>query len=75
MYPQVNKHSFCALKRFCTGRDFARTKKFIDKIWNKEAINEMIRISSTYDFDGLVYWLINPDLDTKISTINNYYSH
>lgn len=55
MYSQVNKRSFCALKRFCTDRDFARTKKFIDKIWNEEAINEMIRISSTYDFDGLVY--------------------
>lgn len=55
MYPQINKHSFCALTKFCTGGDFARTKKFIDKIWNEEAINEMIRISSTYDFDGLVY--------------------
>ena len=65
MYPQVNKHSFCALKRFCHGKNFNRTKTFIEKIWDKEAINEMINVSSTYDFDSLVYWLINPDLDTK----------
>lgn len=65
MYPQVNKHSFCALKRFCHGKNFNRTKTFIEKIWDKEAINEMIKVSSTYDFDSLVYWLINPDLDTK----------
>lgn len=74
MFPHVNKHSFCALKKFCHGKNFARTKTFIEKIWDREAINEMMRISSTPDFDSLVNWLINPDLEISISTINNYYN-
>ena len=45
-----------------------------NNIWDKEAINEMMKISSTPDFDSLVNWLINPDLETNISTINNYYN-
>ena len=74
MFPHVNKHSFSALKRFCHGKSFDRTKTFIDNIWDREAINEMMKISSTPDFDSLVNWLINPDLETNISTINHYYN-
>ena len=74
MFPHVNKHSFSALKRFCRGKSFNRTKTFIDNIWDREAINEMMKISSTSDLDSLINWLISPDLDTKISTINNYYN-
>ena len=74
MFPHVNKHSFSALKRFCRGKRFDHTKTFIDNIWDIEAINEMMRISSTPDFDSLVNWLINPNLEISISTINNYYN-
>lgn len=74
MFPHINKHSFSALKRFCHKKNFACTKTFIDNIWDKEAINEMMKISSTPDFDSLVIWLINPDLKRKISIINNYYN-
>ena len=74
MFPHINKHSFCALNKFCHGKNFARTKTFIDNIWDIGAINEMMRISSTPDFDSLVNWLINPNLEIKISTINNYYN-
>lgn len=74
MFPHVNKHSFSALKKFCHGKNFVRTKTFIEKIWDREAINEMMRISSTPDFDSLVNWLINPNLEISISTINNYYN-
>lgn len=73
MHPHVNKRSFCALKRFCNGKNFARTKTFIEKIWDREAINEMMRITSTPNIDHLTHWLINPDLDVKLSTISNYY--
>lgn len=73
MFPHVNKHSFSALKKFCHGKNFTRTKTFIDKVWDREAINEMMRISSTPDFDSLVNWLISRDLEVKLSTINNYY--
>ena len=75
MFPHVNKHSFSALKRFCRGKNFDRTKTFIDNIWNREAINEMMKVSSTPDFDSLVKWLINPNLDKCILTMNNYYSY
>ena len=74
MFPHVNKRSFSALARLCYGKNVNRTKIFIDNIWDREAINEMMRISSTPDFDSLVNWLINPDLEISISTINNYYN-
>ena len=73
MFPDVNRLSFIALKRFCHGKNFARTKTFIEKIWDREALNEMMRITSTLDINYLTNWLINPDLDLKLSTINNYY--
>ena len=73
MHPHVNKYSFRALKKFCHGKNFARTKTFIEKIWDREAINEMMRITSTLDINHLTNWLINQDLDIKLSTINNYY--
>ena len=74
MFPHVNKHSFSALKRFCCGKKFDRTKAFINNTWNREAINEMMRITSTPDIDHLTNWLISLDLDIKLSTINNYYN-
>ena len=74
MFPQVTTDSFIALKKFCHKKDFIRTKSFVYKVWNKKAINEMMKISSTSDLDSLINWLINPDLDTKISAINNYYN-
>ena len=49
MFPDVNRSSFMALKRFCYGKNFARTKTFIEKIWDREALNEMMRITSTLD--------------------------
>ena len=73
MFPDVNRLSFMALKRFCYGKTFARTKTFIEKIWDREAINKMMRITSTLDINHLTNWLINQDLDIKLSTINNYY--
>ena len=73
MFPDVNRSSFMALKRFCYGKNFNRTKTFIEKIWDREAINKMMRITSTPDIDHLTNWLINPDLDVKLSTISNYY--
>ena len=73
MFPHVNKHSFCALKKFCHGKNFARTKTFIEKMWDREALNEMMKITSTPNIDHLTNWLINPDLDVKLSTISNYY--
>ena len=74
MNPHVNRHSFCALKRFCYGKNFDRTKTFIEKIWDKEAINKMMRITLTPDIDHLTNWLIDPDLDIKLLTINKYYN-
>ena len=73
MFPDVNRSSFMALKRFCYGKNFNRTKTFIEKIWDREAINKMMRITATPDIDHLTNWLINPDLDVKLSTISNYY--
>ena len=73
MFPDVNRSSFMALKRFCYGKNFARTKAFIEKMWDREALNEMMKITSTPDIDHLTNWLINPDLDVKLSTISNYY--
>ena len=73
MFPDVNRLSFMALKRFCYGKNFNRTKTFIEKIWDREALNKMMRITSTPDIDHLTHWLINPDLDVKLSTISNYY--
>ena len=73
MFPDVNRSSFMALKRFCYDKNFARTKTFIEKMWDKEALNEMMKITSTPDIDHLTNWLINPDLDVKLSTISNYY--
>ena len=75
MFPHVNKRSFSALNRLCYGKNINRTKIFIDKIWDREAINEMMRVSSTPDFDSLINWLISSSLDKKIITINNYYSY
>ena len=74
MFPDVNRLSFIALKRFCYGKTFARTKTFIEKIWDKEAINKMMRITLTPDIDHLTKWLIGPDLDIKLLTINKYYN-
>ena len=74
MFPDVNRLSFMALKRFCYGKTFARTKTFIEKIWDKEAINKMMRITLTPDIDHLTKWLIGPDLDIKLLTINKYYN-
>ena len=74
MNPHVNRHSFCALKRFCYGKNFDRTKTFIEKIWDKEAINKMMRITLTPDIDHLTKWLIDPDLNIKLLTINKYYN-
>ena len=74
MFPDVNRLSFIALKRFCYGKTFARTKTFIEKIWDKEAINKMMRITLTPDIDHLTKWLIDPDLDIKLLTINKYYN-
>ena len=73
MFPDVNRSSFMALKRFCYGKNFARTKTFIEKIWARKALNELMRITSTLDINHLTNWLINQDLDIKLSTINNYY--
>ena len=73
MHPHVNKRSFCAIKKFCYGKTFARTKTFIEKIWDREALNEMMRITSTLDINHLINWLINSDLDLKLLTISNYY--
>ena len=75
MFPHVNKRSFSALTRLCYGKNINRTKIFIDKIWDRTAINEMMRVSSTPDFDSLINWLISSSLDKKIITINNYYSY
>lgn len=75
MFPHVNKRSFSALTRLCYGKNVNRTKIFIDNIWDRAAINEMMRVSSTPDFDSLINWLISPSLDKKIITINNYYSY
>lgn len=75
MFPHVNKRSFSALTRFCYDKNVNRTKIFIDNIWDRAAINEMMRVSSTPDFDSLINWLISPSLDKKIITINNYYSY
>ena len=74
MFPDVNRLSFMALKRFCYGKTFARTKTFIEKIWDREAINKMMRITLTPDIDHLTKWLIGPDLDIKLLTINKYYN-
>ena len=74
MFPDVNRLSFMALKRFCYGKNFNRTKTFIEKIWDKEAINKMMRITLTPDIDHLTKWLIDPDLDIKLLTINKYYN-
>ena len=73
MFPDVNRSSFMALKRFCYGKNFTRTKTFIEKMWDREALNEMMKITSTPDINHLTNWLINPDLDVKLSTISNYY--
>ena len=73
MHPHINKRSFCAIKKFCHGKTFAHTKTFIEKIWDREALNEMMRITSTLDINHLINWLINPDLDLKLLTISNYY--
>lgn len=74
MFPLVNKHSCSALKRFCNGKNFVRTKTFIENIWDKDALNELMTVSSTPDIDSLINWLINPDLKTKLQTIQNYYN-
>ena len=73
MFPDVNRLSFIALKRFCYDKTFARTKTFIEKIWDRKALNKMMRITSTLDINHLINWLINQDLDIKLLTINNYY--
>ena len=59
MFPEVNRLSFIALKRFCYGKTFTRTKTFIEKIWDRKALNEMMRITSTLDINHLTNWLIN----------------
>ena len=53
MFPDVNRLSFIALKRFCYGKTFARTKTFIEKIWDRKALNKMMRITSTLDINHL----------------------
>ena len=73
MFLDVNRLSFITLKRFCYGKTFARTKTFIKKIWDRKALNEIMRITSTLDINYLTNWLINPDLDLKLLTISNYY--
>lgn len=75
MFPHVNKRSFSALTRLCYGKNVNCTKTFIDNIWDRGAINEMMKVSSTPDFDSLIDWLISPNLDKKIIAINNYYSY
>ena len=74
MFPDVNRHSFFFFYRFCYGKNFDRTKTFIEKIWDKEAINKMMRITLIPDIDHLTKWLIVTDLEIKILTINKYYN-
>lgn len=75
MFPEVHKHSFIALIRFCNRKNFRATKKYIEDTWDKSAIYKMMHITNTADFDGLIYWLIEgPDFETKLAIINNNFN-
>ena len=69
MFPDVNRLSFIALKRFCYDKTFARTKTFIEKIWDRKALNKMMRITSTLDINHLIKLANQPRFRHK--TFNN----
>lgn len=75
MFPEVNRSSFCALKRFCQYKKLMPTVKFLEGTWNRRALHKMMFITSTTNTTDLAKWLITPDLDKKIETINNTFNN
>lgn len=71
MFPVVTMNSFCALARFCTNKNYDRTLKFLDKVWDKPAINRMIFITLTNNEENLIKWLINPNIKEKVNFIKD----
>lgn len=71
MFPIVNMNSFCALARFCTNKDYSRTLKFLDKVWNRAAMHRMMFITLTDNEEQLTKWLISPDAKEKVNFIKN----
>lgn len=73
MFPVVTRHSFIALKKFCTHKPANRTQAYLDKVWNFDGLNRMMLISNTSNLEQLTAWLIAPNNDEKIQLINNYF--
>ena len=71
MYPVVDNRSFSALARYCTNKEAKYTKRLLTKVWNREALNTMMLITSSADIDELAQWLSGSDIQNKLSLINN----
>lgn len=74
MFPIVTRHSFIALKKFCTRKPANRTQVYLDKIWDSDSLNRMMLISNTSSLKQLTTWLIALNNDKKIQLINNYFT-
>ena len=74
MFPVVTRHSFIALKKFCTHKPANRTQAYLDKVWNFDGLNRMMLISNTSNLKQLTTWLIALNNDKKIQLINNYFT-
>ena len=73
MFPIVTRHSFIALKKFCTRKPAKRTQVYLDKVWDSDSLNRMMLISNTSSLKQLTIWLIALDNNKKIQLINNYF--
>lgn len=71
MFPPINRDSFSALKRYCTRKDHDTTKRYLNKIWDREALSKMMMITYTSNIDDLTEWLVDNDNDQKLEFIKN----
>lgn len=74
MFPDVNVDSFCAVKKFCTKKNFDKTKACLLKIWDRDALTRMMIVSYTNNIDELVTWLIGADNEDKLRHIQNNFN-
>jgi hypothetical protein len=71
MFPIITMNSFCALARFCTNKNYARTLKFLDETWDRTAINKMMFITLTKSKEDLTMWLIGANIEEKVNFIKD----
>lgn len=74
IFPDVNRKSFSALKRYLAGKSAPKTVVFLETIWSVRARTKMMIITQTTDIHDLAEWLTDKDNEVKLNIIKKQFN-